>query len=649
VNFARRLAVLAMAFVVLFSLLFTRLWFVQVASGTLYEEEASRQQLDAERTTAARGEIRDSGGILLATSRIVPELIVHRSEIAPEDEEALIQQLGALFNLPTIEVRALFEQAGPVVEFSMGIVTPEQMSYVLKNTEDFPGIAVQDRPIRVYPEGSLFSHVIGHIGRPSPDDVAAAGPDLDPTGTIGKFGVEKFYDDYLQGERGTLLYRVDPQGDPLGLEEELPAVQGNTVHLTLDSELQRQVEFAVHEAMDLSRELEEGDPDLAAAVVLDIADGSVLAMYSYPDFEPGRFVEGMSQSEYSALEEQKAFTNLVIQGAYPPGSTFKAITWAAAINEELYPRGLTTAAGTIDCEGELDLGVEENEGGQLAFTDAGHGTTDLHTALGKSCNVYFWQVALTIWREYKDDPDEEDILQRWARRLSLDEPTGVDLPFENGGRIPDRQLYEGWAESPRGSLLLAPDRFTEALWRGGDVMGIAIGQGDVLATPLQMAVAFAALVNGGEVLEPHVVDRVTSVDGRLVLDVGKTVTRRIEFTEEHERFVREDFTRVTNAGGTAAAAFSVMQNPWQTGGKTGTAERDASEYDTAWFVGVTPIDNPRYVVAVMIVDGGVAGKVAAPAVRNIMQYLLPSEPVTPVRPGGASRPAINSATEEDDS
>ena len=648
-NFARRLAVLGMAFIVLFSLLFTRLWFVQVASGTLYEEEASRQQLDAERTTAARGEIRDSRGILLATSRIVPEMTVHRSEIVGEDEEALIQQLGALFDLPAVEIRALFEQAGPVLEFSMGIVTPEQMSYVLKNTEDFPGIVVQDRPIRVYPQGSLFSHVIGHIGRPSPDDVAAAGPDLDPAGTIGKFGVEKSYDDYLQGERGTLLYRVDPQGDPLGLEEELPAVQGATVHLTLDSDLQRQVEFAVLEAMALSRELEEGDPELAAAVVLDITDGSVLAMYSYPEFEPGRFVDGMSKEEFDALEEQNAFKNLVIQGAYPPGSTFKSITWAAAINENLYPRGLTTPAGTINCEGELDLGVDENEGGQLAFTDAGHGITDLHTALGHSCNVYFWQVALTIWREYKNDPNEEDILQQWARRLSLDEPTGVDLPFENGGRIPDRQLYEGWAESPRGSLLLAPDRFTDAIWRGGDVMGIAIGQGDVLATPLQMAVAHAALVNGGEVLEPHVVDRVTSVDGRLVLDVGKTVARRIEFTEEHERFVLEDLTRVTNVGGTAAAAFSVMQNPWQTGGKTGTAERDASEYDTAWFVGVTPIDNPRYVIAVMIVDGGVAGKVAAPAVRNIMQYLLPSEPVTPIRPGGSSRPEILSASEEDDS
>lgn len=169
-------------------------------------------------------------------------------------------------------------------------------------------------------------------------------------------------------------------------------------------------------------------------------------------------------------------------------------------------------------------------------------------------------------------------------------------------------------------------------------MGIAIGQGDVLATPLQMAVAFAALVNGGNVLEPHVVDRITSVDGRMVLDVGRRVARTIEFTEEHERFIREDLTRVTNAGGTAAAAFSVMQNPWQTGGKTGTSERDVSEDNTAWFVGVTPIDDPRYVVAVMIVDGGLAGTVAAPVARNIMQYLLPNEPVTSIRPGGAATP-----------
>ncbi len=638
-NFARRLAVLGIAFVVLFSLLFTRLWFVQVASGTAYEEEASRQQLDAERTTAARGEIRDSRGVLLATSRIVPEMIVQRTAVTDEEEEALIQQISALFDLPAVEVRAIFEQAGPVVEVPMGIVTPAQMSYVLKNSEDFPGVLIQDRPIRVYPEGPLLAHVIGHIGRPSPEDVAAAGPELDPSGTIGKFGVEKFYDDYLQGDRGTLLYRVDPQGDPLGLEEELPAVQGDTVHLTLDSGLQRQVEFAVNEAMTLSRELEEGDPELAAAVVMDVTDGSLLALYSYPDFDPSLFVDGVSQVQFEELLERNVFTNLAIQGAYPPGSTFKAITWAAAINEGLYPRGLSTPSGTINCEGELDLGIDDNEGGQLAFTDSGHGTTDLHTALGRSCNVYFWQVALTIWREYKNDPENEDILQRWARLLSLGEQTGIDLPFENSGRIPDRQLYEEWAESPRGSLLLSPDRFTEAIWRGGDIMGIAIGQGDVLATPVQMAVAFAALVNGGNVLEPHVVDRITSVDGRMVLDVGRRVARTIEFTEEHERFIREDLTRVTNAGGTAAAAFSVMQNPWQTGGKTGTSERDVSEDNTAWFIGVTPIDNPRYVVAVMIVDGGLAGRVAAPVARNIMQYLLPNEPITSIRPGGAATPA----------
>lgn len=645
-NFPRRLAVLGMAFVTLFALLFTRLWFVQVASGTIYEEEASRQQLDAERTTAARGEIRDSRGMLLATSRIVPEMIVARAEVSSEDEEALIQQIGALLDLPAVEVRALLEQAGPLAQVSLGMVTPDQMAYVLKNPEDFPGVTIHDRPVRVYPQESLLGHVIGYIGRPSPEDVAAAGPDLDPNGTIGKFGVEKFYDDYLQGERGSLVYRVDPQGNPLGLEYELPAIQGDTLYLTLDTRLQRQVEFAVGEAMTLSRELDEGDPDLAAAVVMDVTDGSILAMYSYPDFSPTLFVEGMSNAEFQELQERNVFTNLAIQGAYPPGSTFKSITWATALNEGLYPRGLTGPSGTINCEGELDLGIEDNEGGQLAFNDAGHGTTDLHTALGSSCNIYFWQVALTIWREYKNDPVNEDVLQQWARRLSLDEPTGIDLPFEKGGRIPDRELYEEWAESPQGSLLLSPDRFTEALWRGGDVMGIAIGQGDVLATPLQMAVAHAALVNGGQVLEPRVVDRIVAPDGELVLDVEPRVARSIEFTEEHEQFVREDLTRVTN-GGTASTAFSVMQNPWQTGGKTGTAERDASEYDTAWFVGVAPIDNPRYVVAVMIVDGGVAGKIAAPAARNIIQYLLPNEPITPVRPGGFSTPEEVAAAGED--
>lgn len=646
-NFLRRLALLGVAFVVLFSLLFTRLWFVQVASGRTYEEAASQQQLAADRTTAARGEIRDSRGELLATSRIVPEMVVDRSQVLEEDEEALIQQISALFDVTAVEVRATFELAGVASLVEMGTVTPDEMAYIRVNADDFPGVIIQDRPIRVYPGGSLLAHVVGYIGSPSPEDVEAAGPDLDPNGTVGKFGVERFYDEYLQGESGSLLYRVDPQGNALGLDRELPAVQGDTVYLTVDAALQSQVEFAVLEAMQLSRDLEEGDPHLAAALVMDANDGSLLALYSYPDFDPSVFVGGVGEREFSQMQEREVFNNLVIQGAYPPGSTFKAITWATAINEGLYPRGITSPSGPINCEGELDLGTDDNEGGQLAFTDAGHGITDLHDALGHSCNVYFWQVALTIWREYKNDPENEDILQQWARRLGLDEPTGVDLPFENGGRVPDRQLYEEWLESSEPGQLLSPDRFTEAVWRGGDVMGIAIGQGDVLATPLQMAVAFAALVNGGVVLEPHVVDRITSVDGAVVLDVDRSIARTVEFTDEHEEFVREDLTRVTNNGGTAATAFSVMQNPWQIGGKTGTAERDASAYDTAWFVGVAPIDNPQYVVAVMIVDGGIAGRVAAPAVRNILQYLLPNEPITPVRPGGLPEPADTSDESED--
>jgi penicillin-binding protein 2 len=632
------LAILGLGFLVMFSLLFMRLWFVQVARGAVFEEEASLLQLKSERTPAARGEIRDRNGELLVTSRIVPELRVDRSEVAEEDEEDLIQQLSALLETRPVEVRAQFDEAGSLAEVSLGVIDLETMEYVLTHVEDFPGTSIVDRPIRIYPQGELMAHVIGYVGKPSEEDLEELGEDLDPNGTVGKAGVERAYDSYLQGEQGTLLNRIDRSGNIVGLDHEILSVQGATVYLTLDTDLQRQTEFAVQEAMALSSEIDEGSPDLGAAMVMDIDDGSIVSMYSYPDFDPGLFVGGITERDFSILQERKALTNLALRGAYPPGSTFKAITWAAAINEQLYPRGITSHTGAISCEGELDLGIEDNEGGQLAFRDAGHGATDLHTALGESCNVYFWQVALTIWREYKNDPENEDILQRWARQLGLGAPTGIDLPFEHAGRMPDRELYEEWAASPTGSSLLAPDRFTEALWRGGDIMGIAIGQGDVLATPLQMAVAYAALVNGGDVLQPRVVARVEAVDGTTVYDPGRTVVRHIDFTAEHEQFIREDLSRVTN-GGTASAAFSVMQNAWQTGGKTGTSERDASDFNISWFIGVAPINDPKYVVVVMIVDGGLGGRVAAPAARNLIQYLLPNEPVTPIRPGGLAEPA----------
>lgn len=288
---------------------------------------------------------------------------------------------------------------------------------------------------------------------------------------------------------------------------------------------------------------------------------------------------------------------------------------------------------TVDTMARTTIVLTANsleEASQKRFTDPGHGIVDLHVALGASCNIYFWEVALAAWNQTKNTPDE-DLLQEWAERLGLGSPTGIDLPFEAAGQVPDRQLFEQWAEDA--PFRLDPSRINPGpIWVGGDLMNVAIGQGEVTATPLQMAVAYAALANGGTVWEPRIVDRILDAEGMTIGDVEPAVAERIELSEQFTEIFNNDMALTVNAEyGTAHDAFRSMEQAWQVGGKTGTATK-AGAFDTAWFVGVAPVSSPRYAVAVVVEEGGGGGRIAAPIARQIFQHLL-GENVDPVEAG----------------
>lgn len=628
-----RLTWMTLLFVAMFALLFTRLWFVQIAAGETYDRQAVDQIVRLDPTLAPRGNIIDRHGTPMATSSLEPWIVVDRNQILLDDEDRVIQQLSGLLELAAVEVLSAFEAAGSGGRFLLAQVDTATAFYVLEHQDELPGVSIEEVPVRRYPQSDVMAHVLGHIGRPSPGDLEED-PSLDPNSTVGKSGVERYYDDLLQGEPGYVANQVNAGGKvlkPLGGES---ARAGATLQLTLDMDTQLVLEHALEEGILLANRVKVATGDYtnfaerSAGVVMDVTDGSILAMGSFPDFDPEVFVRGLTQGEFDDLLERKVFSNLAIQALYPPASTFKAITYTTAIEERLFPEGTSSANDLIECSSRLNA----------PFTDASQlvwrnwtwpnddGFQDLHAAFERSCNIYFWQIALRIWNDFKET-EREDVIQDWARAVGMGERTGIDLPYEAQGIVPDRELFDLWLDEQ-------PWRVRPEGWLGGDLMQTAVGQGAVLSTPLQLATAYATLANGGTFWQPRVVDRVFDVDGHIIEEYEPVPVRNVGITPSTIQSLLADMRRVMTAG-TAAAAFADLGgDAYRVGGKTGTAQmgqecegvgelrKCKNRDDTAWFAGVAPIDNPRYVVVVVVEEGGSGGRVAAPVARHIIQHLL---------------------------
>ena len=638
-----RVAVLALLFTGALSILFFRLWFVQLAAGPEWLEEADQNIVSSEPIASPRGDIVDRKGVVLATS--VPGLVIEidRSLLPIQVEDDVLQRLAAILGLSPVEVREAVERtrSGEVAALTEFEIDADTAYLIMEQRATLPGVTVRALPVRGYTQGSLMGHVLGHMGLPSPGDLERL-PTSDTNTPIGKLGVEREYDEFLQGKPGKHVYRINPEGAILEEIGTVDPVPGATVRLTLDLEVQAEVERILVEAIDLSNALketqDESDPartpqptERATAVVMEVNTGAILAMASNPTFEPQVFVGGIDVDSFEELSERQAFNNLAIQGVKPPASTFKVITYVTAVEENIFPEGVSTPEETIECSPQLAHRFEDDS--QLLWRNwtypESDGRQNLHDALRRSCNIYFWEVALSIWRAYART-DREGMVQEWARAVGVGRPTQVDLPFEHDGILGDRQLFEEWQERQ-------PWRVRAEGWLGGDLMNLVVGQGPIVTTPLQMAVAYASILNGGTVYQPRVADAIETADGERLRTLEPRVLRSVDISPETVASLRTDLTSVVRSG-TARRAFEDLGGLVElVGGKTGTAQSFTDQEgvfhdSTAWFVGVAPIDAPRWVVAVMVDEGGSGGAVAAPAARAIFQYLLGTE-VTPLVAG----------------
>jgi penicillin-binding protein 2 len=650
-KFAVRLSIMAAIFVGMFSVIGLRLWFVQVAQGPAIAQAAEDQTWLSKTTHASRGNIYDRNGEPLVTSRLVPAVFVDRTFVQPDEKDHLIQRLSTILAMDPSELSALYEDAGINGRFEVATVNTALASQITEQLGSLPGVEIVNVPERVYLAGPTMAHVIGHLGLPDEADLDER-PDLDPTVRIGKLGVEKYYDDELQGTSGTVEYRVR-LGEIIDQRPAVDPVPGSSLVLTLDLNVQQAVELALEEGIALSNSVKDAqrakgdkvfsETKRAAAVVLDPQTFEVLALASVPDFDPQLFVAGIDSQTFSDLNESFAFNDLAVSGLYPPASTFKAVTYSAFVEKNLpLPEGIEgidPEGRRVNCDGQLVFPLADGSA-QVKhdwYYPRKLGWLDLHGALEHSCNKYFWSIGLGTW--LNRETVGENVIQDWAKDLGYGSETGIDLANEAAGVVPTRQLFEEWAdyqrEHPDETPRLDPERLDPELaspFFGGDLMDFAIGQGAFVATPLQAAVSYAVLANGGKVMEPRVVDKVVGPDGELVDDITSPVVRTVDLSETTRSQLLHDLNRVVTSG-TASAAFRDFGPGLDlVGGKTGTGQSAPTKDNHAWFVGVAPIDNPRYVVAVVIEEGGSGGAIAAPVARHILQYLMGNEP-TPITQG----------------
>jgi penicillin-binding protein 2 len=603
---ALRIAVFGGVALALFAVLFFRLWTLQVVNGEEYLAEANNNRTREYRVPPPRGEILDREGEVLVDNRTSLALQVNPRKL-PADERQRRAQLARLANLTGTTLRQLRRtmheelELAPSAPVTLRSDVGRYLVYYLQENQDrFPGVEVRRVFVRDYPHGTLAAHLFGNVGEVSEEQLKEPRHSgLEPGDVVGQEGVEYQYDEVLRGRAGATRIQVDSLGRPTpgGQLKVVEPTPGDNLRLTIDSSLQ-----------------EAGDAALAgqglpgAYVAMDVRDGEILAMGSNPTFDPDVFTRPLTQSQVDELYRDPVLsplTNRAIAGAYPTGSTFKPITSVAA----LASGNLTTTEPIVD-DGAFTLGgiTFENAGG------AAYGTIAMQTALQVSSDVFYYTLG--------DRMNGTTALQDWAGRLGIGREAGIDLPGEQAGLLPTpawrNQLYrEGLTERP---------------WSAGDNVNLAVGQGDLQADPLQMAVAYATIANGGTVPRPHVGMVVEDAAGRVLREIDPAPARQVRIDPEwRETILAGLHDAAQSPGGTSYAVFGGF--PVDVAGKTGTAERPPYG-DQSWYVVLAPYPDPEIVVAVTFEEGGFGADTAAPAALQILSEHFEKE-AKPVEGGGA--------------
>ncbi len=641
--FRPRITMLSLVVGVLLLALLSRLWFLQVLAADRYGHLAEGNRVRQVVVEAPRGRILDRNGNVMVRNRAAWAITVKLPELGnPTKRNQVLNRLSSLLGVPRSKIDERLQnfngsplRGAPVAED----VPEDKLFYLAEHSEDFPGVSPEVVALRDYPYGTLAAHVVGFVGEISKDELASGQFNgVEEGDTVGKAGVELTYDHWLRGQDGVEDFEVNATGRVVRALGGRPPVPGMDLQLSIDLKVQQQAEKSLQDGMTLARGLSDKTrggrypAPAATAVVLNPNDGSVLAMASLPEYDPRKFVGGISQKDFALYSNDKTYPllNRAVQSAYPPGSTWKPVTALSALRTNVI-----TPQTTFHCPGSYKFGnTTFND-----WTPTGHGTVDLSKGLEQSCDVYFYNLGANFARseaasETKGGKAAED-MQATARSLGFGGRPTIDLPFSTRGLVPTRAWRKAYWEANKDIYCKGTSALYKELcrdgwhWQGGEDLNIAIGQGALLVSPLQLAVGYAAIANGGTVYQPHVAQSLLSPDtGKPVRTIGPKVTQVAPIPAGDFAAVAQGLSTVTS-GGTAAGAFSGFPlNRFAVAGKTGTADLPPKA-PFAWFASFAPVQKPQYVVVTMVEQGGHGGESAAPVARTLYDNLfgLPIQPI----------------------
>lgn len=650
-----------------------RLFYLQIAAAPIYKDAALSIQSRDVVTPATRGLIVDSSGVPLALNKVGLAVTVDRTIIDKREDkgEAALRNLSKLLGLNFADVWQRTRLCGELPKgkkagcwtgsrFQPIPITKEAdpaiALQIVERSDSYPGISASPIAIRNYPAiaGVNGAHLLGYVGPLTEEDLSGVnGRSYFRSETIGKAGLEYKYDEFLRGRPGIKTVIVDRKEAVTSTSQNTQPVPGNHLVTSIDIRLQASTESALADAVKRAR-ASGFKSDGGAAVVMDARNGQVLSIASYPTFDPNAFEKGLTVQEAENLFSEKSGVpalNRALQGLYAPASTFKAISMIAAKDAgyDLNKR--------YNCPATVEVGTRVFNN----FESKSQGVLTMQQAMAVSCDTIWYQIAFDEWLrdgglKPKDNPN--DYFFKAAERFQMGEKTGIDLPSESKGRLADRAWKKSWFDENKDFYCNYKDRASKEQQtpfliqlaaencvdgdkiRAGDAVNFSIGQGDTVITPIKLAQMYSAIANGGTIYQPTVAKAIVSNEGKVIKTFEPKVLGNIGVDLPTIAFLQDALHEVTISG-TSAGVFSGF--PIQTSGKTGTAQvfgRNAdgsAKADTAWYVAYAPTQNPRYVVVMMVSQGGFGSSTSAAGVRKIYETLFGVSGST-IKPGAALFP-----------
>ena len=606
---ALRVAVLGGLVAVLFGVLVFRLWFLQILTPQIYLAQAENNSERTIEVPAPRGVIEDRNGTMLVDNQPGLSIGIRPMNVPQGQLGPLASHLSPLVHVPARTILSLVAKQS-WLPYDLVVVKRDAsrslVFYLKEHTQTFPGVEVQQSYERGYPLGDLAAPLLGYLGQIDPLELKQAKfKGVLPDDEVGQSGVEATYNQWLRGTDGTQLVQVNALGATQGV---LPGgtlpQPGDNLVLTLDARVQKAAENAIRSGIALAHTAGYPHANAGAAIVMDAHSGALLALASYPTYDPNWFTGGISAKHYAQLMSPQAndpLLNRAIAGEYPTGSTFKVVDTIAGLETGVLSPSTTLYAGPT----YVNHGWVYHD-----WNPDGHGTIDLTQAIVQSADTYFYQVGYDFYLRAGTQ------LQDWARRLGYGRTTGIDIAGEVPGVVPTpawlRQSYTKKTD-PAGWQI-------DSIWKPGNSINLSIGQGDLLATPLQVAVNYAAIANGGYKVTPHLGLRIDSPQGAQIQALPFTAPVPLDIAPGYLAFVRNALREAAATPlGTSYPSFG--NYPVAVAGKTGSAQV-AGKGTYSWYASFAPVNDPKYVVVVLIEQGGEGADAAAPAARLIYNTLF---------------------------